>query len=140
MAFVLGMVLSIFLSREMFQKFTTYQLLTSIQSTHEPLSHFDFPSVTVCSQNRFSKLKLKQIRQENWKLQELTEDDLILAMKVMIKLDSGYNRANKLRFIQQALNYHRITPDEMMNFTLQVSKPINLITLANSLAHSYSRM
>ena len=121
MIFILGMVLSILLSWSMFQKYATSKLMTSIESTHEPLNRFEFPAVTVCSQNRFSKSKLKWIHRENPRLQVLTENELLLVMKVMVKPDTGFNRTNQMGRIQQLLDSNGVTIDQMIKFNRQVS-------------------
>ena len=128
------MGLSVALSLGMFRKFNSSKLFTTIESTHEPLSHFEFPSVTVCSQNRFSKSKLKRIREENWQLQALTEDDLIFIMKIMIKPDSGYKRTKRLRLIQNILETNNVSLNELIHFNHQVGSIVTTmicILLAN---------
>jgi len=117
----IGMCLSILLSWGMFQKYATSKLMTSIESTHEPLNRFEFPAVTVCSQNRFSKSKLKRIHAENPQLQVLTENELLLIMKVMVKPDTGFNRTNQMGRIQQLLDSNGVTIDQMIKFNRQVS-------------------
>ena len=127
---IVGMGLSVLLSLSMFEKYATSSLMTSIESTHEPLSRFEFPSVTVCGQNRFSKSKLKRIHRENQQLQSLTENDLILIFKILIKPDSGHNRTKQLRLIQHVLDANRVTIDQLVDFNRQVSM-ITIITEHN---------
>ena len=115
------MGLSVALSLGMFRKFNSSKLLTTIESTHEPLSHFEFPSVTVCSQNRFSKSKLKRIREENWQLQALTEDDLIFAMKIMIKPDSDLDRKSEVKAIHDTLDANGVKIEQLINISRHVS-------------------
>ena len=119
--FIVGMGLSVALSLGMFRKFNSSKLLTTIESTHEPLSHFEFPSVTVCSQNRFSKSKLKRIREENWQLQALTEDDLIFAMKIMIKPDSDLDRKSEVKAIHDTLDANGVKIEQLINISRHVS-------------------
>ena len=125
------MGLSVEMSLEMFAKFNSSKLLTSIESTHEPLNRFEFPSVTVCSQNRFSKSKLQRIRSQNTQLRALTEDDLLLAIKVMIT--PGSNRDSdgkrKLKAVHDALTANGVTSEQLINITRQVGVIIRTILL-----------
>jgi len=104
----------------MWQKYNSSKLLTSIESTSVPLSDFDFPSVTVCSQNRFSKSKLNRLRTENNGINQLTDDDLELVLKILIKPDSNDRHTDKLRDIRKFMDTNGITVTQLINFTREV--------------------
>lgn len=104
----------------MWQKYESSILLTSINSTHEPLNSFSFPSVTVCSQNRFSRAKLNRIRKENTHLRELTENDFQLIFKILTHPDASTDHVDQLRTVQKALDANGINITQLVNFTHQV--------------------
>jgi len=118
--FIIGMGISFGMSWGMFDKFYSSKLLTSIESTHEPLNRFEFPAVTVCSQNHFSKSKLKQVYTQNRQLQALTEAEFLFVMKIMIKPDFGFKRGNELKAIHDILAARGIGIEHLVNFTRQV--------------------
>ena len=93
-----------------------------MENTYEPLKTFEFPAVTVCSQNRFSKSKVDRLRAENPELQALPEKELLLAMKVLINPDSAFNRSDELNSIQETLEANGVTADHLINFTGQVRR------------------
>lgn len=120
--FLSGLGLSLMLSGGIWQIFNSSEIVMSIVTTNQPLSHFNFPAVTVCSHNRISKWKLDQLRSENSQLQALTEKELLLALKILIKPDSGYNRTDELEGIQETLEANGVTINHLINLTQQVAQ------------------
>jgi len=118
--FLLGTGVSVYLSLGMWQKRYSSPLLYSIESTDVPVGQFDFPSVTVCSQTRLSKLRLEQTRRDP-KFQTLTYDELQMSMKVLMEPDSAYNRTDQLNRIHKKLVANGVTLEELINATLNVS-------------------
>ena len=104
----------------MWQKYNATKLLTSIKSTNEPLNSFSFPSVTVCSQNRFSKTKLSRLRTQYTQLHQLTDYEIELILRIVIKPDSSSYYIDELKAIQKILDVNGVTIAQLINFTEQV--------------------
>ena len=103
----------------------------SIESTDKKLSEFPFPSVTICSQNKISKAKLKQIL-TNPRYKQFDEKKMMTMMRVMIKVDAAFGRDDALMEINQLLIKGGISVAEVINITIKVYRSLFYIVLVQA--------
>lgn len=97
----------------------SHQAVMGIESLDGKLSDFPFPSVTVCSQNKISKRKLEQMM-KNPRYKAFNAKQLMLMMRVMIKVDAAFNRNDDLIAITHIAIKNGFTISELINMTIQV--------------------
>lgn len=91
----------------------------SIESTDKKLADFPFPSITVCSQNKISKIKMNRIV-NNPKYAQFSENQMLVLALVMINAEESVNYADELKTINTIANSSGISFTELLKMTQQV--------------------
>ena len=95
------------------------------ETADAPVGDYPFPTVTICSQNKISKTKLKHVLR-NARYKQITEAQMVLMTGVMMHIPTTRNRTIELVQIRHLLNEIGISLEELINITMQVDYNINI--------------
>ena len=95
------------------------------ETADAPVGDYPFTAVTICSQNKISKTKLKHVLR-NARYKQITEAQMVLMTGVMMHIPTARNRTIELVQIRHLLNEIGISLEELINITMQVAMTLKI--------------
>lgn len=99
----------------------------SIENIGKELSTFPFPSVTICNENKISKVKFDNLM-KNSRYSVITPDQMKFVVLALMKIDETLShRREEIDSIKSILENSGIHMTELVSMTMQVSFPFKLV-------------
>ncbi len=92
----------------------------SIENTDKKLATFPFPSITICNENKISKMKFDNLM-KNSRYSVITPDQMKFVMLALLKIEETLNnRKQEIDLINDTLKNNGIYMAELVSITMQV--------------------